>query len=389
MAHVTPMSSHVPNIRLKKCAPWEGVRIKKHHDRQPDVGIGILIDVPCYRAGIEVSSESVQYYGEYIGHGKSKTAFALHCAGAEFDNKVLKISRARDMEPEVFRQACEHGLTTRIWYEGTGEDVDTGCLYHCWMTDATIALDDFTRWQTASKEKCALAAFYCIVRAAQHGLYLSDCHFYNLGVVVNENATEHLVVIIDAGSRGIHPEQKWKKADVNTRVMRKFWKACDNIGVPTEALKVMWRAVCSIEACVENAKQQWISQPLLTRNQESICGIQQSRRVQNQMHRSEQQDTSAYKIMEMVGRYGGGCQWSAQLACECYRASRTMDDLTRSEYEIVEELYSRITTSRREDQEVAEVIAFWGWNWYTATSRSACYRAAKVKQRSLSELMRC
>ena len=94
MAHVTPMSSHVPNIRLKKCAPWEGVRIKKHHDRQPDVGIGILIDVPCYRAGIEVSSESVQYYGEYIGHGKFKTACVLHCVL----NSITKCSKYLELE---------------------------------------------------------------------------------------------------------------------------------------------------------------------------------------------------------------------------------------------------------------------------------------------------
>ena len=30
------------------------------------------------------------------------------------------------------------------------------------------------------------------------------CHFYNFRVQWTENATEHLVVIIDAGSRGLH-----------------------------------------------------------------------------------------------------------------------------------------------------------------------------------------
>ena len=43
---------------------------------------------------------------------------------------------------------------------------------------------------------------------------------------MTENATEHFVVIIDAGSRGIHRDAKCKKSDINTTVMRRFWKAC-------------------------------------------------------------------------------------------------------------------------------------------------------------------
>ena len=51
---------------------------------------------------------------------------------------------------------------------------------------------------------------------------------------MNENATDHLVVIIDAGSKssaasafldGVTYEPK--KGDINTEVMYKFYKACD------------------------------------------------------------------------------------------------------------------------------------------------------------------
>ena len=55
--------------------------------------------------------------------------------------------------------------------------------------------------------------------AAMHGLYLSDCHFYNFGILLTENATEHLVVIIDAGSRGILRDERWKKSIINNVII--------------------------------------------------------------------------------------------------------------------------------------------------------------------------
>ena len=145
----------------------------------------------------------IEYYGEYLGHGQSKTAFELNCPGAPFHGKVLKVAKANDMEPLGFREAAQVGLTTSILYNCDGVDADSGSRFHCWITDRTIPLDEFCRDDDAIKSRCSLAAFCCILRAALHGLYLSDCHFFNFGVQLTESATEHLVVIIDAGSRGL------------------------------------------------------------------------------------------------------------------------------------------------------------------------------------------
>ena len=146
----------------------------------------------------------IEYYGEYLGHGQSKTAFELNCPGARFHGKVLKVAKANDMEPSVFMEAAQVGLTTSILYNCDGVDADSEHRFHCWITDRTIPLDEFCRGDKAIKIRCSLAAFCCILKAALHGLYLSDCHFFNFGVQLTENATEHRVVIIDAGSRG-HP----------------------------------------------------------------------------------------------------------------------------------------------------------------------------------------
>ena len=82
-----------PTIRLQKCLAPEGVRIKTHHNRQPDVGTGILVSVWCS------PGEKEEYYGVYLGHGQSKTAFELksyECnQSLRFDGKVLKVSREK------------------------------------------------------------------------------------------------------------------------------------------------------------------------------------------------------------------------------------------------------------------------------------------------------
>ena len=109
-------------------------------------------------------------------------------------------------------EACGYGVTTDILYECDGLDADSGRRFHCWITNRTIPLDEICRNDIAIKSRCSVAAFFCRLSAVRHGLYLSDCHFFNFGALLTESATEHLVVIIDAGSRGIHRDGQWKKS---------------------------------------------------------------------------------------------------------------------------------------------------------------------------------
>ena len=139
------------------------------------------------------------------------------------------------MEPTVFTKMHESGCTTRVLSNCEGVDAESGRRYHSWITERTIPLDDFmrekivhyNREKIVDKKQCFLAAFHAIVRAANHGLYLSDCRFFNFGVLLTESATEHLVVIIDAGSSGIYPQPQLKTSKINThRQMRVHeWKA--------------------------------------------------------------------------------------------------------------------------------------------------------------------
>ena len=261
-----------PDIRLQKSRTPTAVRIKGHHGRTPDVGIGILIFMPSYRAG-EESPEMIEYYGEYLNHGQSKTVFDLNCPGARFHGKVLKVAKATDMEPSVFMKAAQVGLTTSILYNCDGVDADSGRRFHCWITDRTIPLDEFCRDDDAIKSRCSLAAFCCIVRAAKHGLYLSDNWFFNFGVDVSDNAKDHPVLIIDAGGWGINQEEPWTKGEIKKKVIYKFWKACAKESIDCSELRDMWKNAWTINDICEMATEAWNTRPFLTNIAESSSAL--------------------------------------------------------------------------------------------------------------------
>ena len=75
--HSTAQSRTDPDIQLQKSKTPAAVPCKTHHPRPPDVGIGIRVFMPSLPGMTE-------YYGEYLGHGHAKTAFALHCPGERF-----------------------------------------------------------------------------------------------------------------------------------------------------------------------------------------------------------------------------------------------------------------------------------------------------------------
>ena len=64
-------------------------QVRTTHFQPPDVGLHLLVFLPSDKAGAAEST----YFGEYLGHGLSKTAFLLSAKGEKFDGKVLKVAR--------------------------------------------------------------------------------------------------------------------------------------------------------------------------------------------------------------------------------------------------------------------------------------------------------
>ena len=148
---------------------------------------------------------------------------------------------------------------------------------------------------------------------------------------------------------------------MNTKVMHKFGKVCAAQSATNEEIQDMWkynRNHCCKDV-LKNATRKWETRPLLSESNENISGIWQAMTANDGFRRSVTQATSAYNIMEMVGRFTGEYQWSAACALECYRASRTMDELPSEEQEIPEELYQIITYTRATDGQLHDVMVFW------------------------------
>ena len=180
---------------------------------------------------------------------------------------------------------------------------------------------------------------------------------------MTENATEHLVVIIDAGSRKLHFGKQRKKSRVNTDIMHNFWKRCAQESATNIDIQHMWQYQHShsMQKCLETATETWRSSPFLTEAQESTCALWQAMIAKNSFRRSVAHTKSAYKIMELVGRFTAEDQWSAACALVCYRASEELhSEMFSGQYgDVLDELYQRITRFD-EDAKLHEVMVFWG-----------------------------
>ena len=274
-------TEHGGIIRLKKVTARGAVCLTTHNMRDPDIGTAISIIFPWYEP--DAGTVETTLYGHYKGHGQSKTVFEIRKEGHPFHDKVLKVTkRKHDTEPSVFKQADLSTLTTRILYdcEGVVEDVSGDHSgperFRCWITEATIPLDQFLQYEHAIKSKCCLAALLCMMKANKHGLYLSDCAMFNFGVKVTDNNREHVVVIIDAGSRAIvPPDKRWTKGEISRNIMKKFWCRCKDYDADHTEIKGTWKDALNFEDALTKITNLWHSDPRLTFGVANTSNIRQ------------------------------------------------------------------------------------------------------------------
>ena len=353
-----------PQIRLQAAATERGVPVG-NHPRRPDIAMDIRVFIPPRHPW---HNRDVEYSGHYVGHGQSKTVFELQGVATEhandsFHGAVLKLAKTKDMEPYVFQQTYEasvarfsQAVCPRLFYNCMGCEGDRN-KYHSWIAEATIPLDEFVRDHRANKKQCTLAAYRCILRAAACGLHLSDCHFFNFGVRVTSDATEHIVVIIDAGSRGMEPA--WSKQKMTTKCMKKFWHHARQECADDAEMENHWRANWDCQSCLEWADSKWQAMPRLTWTRIDTQTIKWQISATERRTLVEIKQTGGYKIMKMVGSFACDGQWNESLSRACYRAARCLDViLENAEALIMDELHSRIADNRNENQ-IHAVMATW------------------------------
>ena len=141
-----------------------------------------------------------------------------------------------------------------------------------------------------------------MLRAAEHGLYLSACDFFNFGVKMTNDATEHIVVIIDAGGRGLDC-RRWTKGEVNKRFMARFWQwAAQECALDTE-LQCQWRRFANLEECLRWAENKWQRNPILTTKPVATNVLQQRFTATEQDNIKRTTQSNQYKILRMIGTF--------------------------------------------------------------------------------------
>ena len=100
-------------------------------------------------------------------------------------------------------------------------------------------------------------------------------------------------------------------------------------------------------------EQKWRSDPWLTEAGASITAANVST---NQELPDHIRSTASYRIMQLIGQFTAGKQWSHGCDKICHEASIK---LPSEEADILQELYERVTATRNGDENVHNVMTFW------------------------------
>ena len=211
------------------------------------------------------------------------------------------------------------------------------------------------------------------MRAALCRVLLSDCHYFNLGVRITSGATEHEVVIIDAGSKGL-ADSVPAKSEVN-KSMRNLWNwSRVEIQASPASTRDIWQYEHTLEAVAQRLDRAWALSPFLTSNRVSTSFIDFQVTGKCSMALREFTQSPRGKLVELIARssveWSGGA-WSDRLSECCMLTVEAHTTFDPDEDEVLTELYQRITMDRtkmRTKEEVEAIVAFW-WKLQTYRRR--------------------
>ena len=203
-----------------------------------------------------------------------------------------------------------------------------------------------------------MAAFICLLECITIGLQISDTHFFNFGVrFFSDFATEHVVVLIDAGSRGWHPDSpRWSKGEVNQKTMKKFWENAAKHNALDPDLQQLWRDNYEVDSALAAAKAKWVRCSMLTDRPVPWQLLLDSLGDAAEEEAQEMKSTSAYKIIHFVASH----HWNptATFHTVCYRAYKEMQT-SREQNKILDDLHWRMTCQRWSNASVDDIVGFW------------------------------
>ena len=158
-----------------------------------------------------------------------------------------------------------------------------------------------------NRSQCTLGAFIRVLEYIAIGFQISDTHFFNFGVrFFSDFATEHVVVMIDAGSRGWHPNARiWSKGEVDQKTMKNFWSHAKKHDALDPDLVELWRSHehRDVGSALAAAQAKWAKSPMLTDEPVRLQDILESRGHTAQQEAREMTTSKAYEIINCVARH--------------------------------------------------------------------------------------
>ena len=141
--------------------------------------------------------------------------------------------------------------------------------------------------------------------------------------------------------------------------MRRFWQWAEKEGAPNIELESKWRESHCWRECLRWATTIWQRSPILTTMPISTRRLRPHFSATERDAIEDISQSNQYKILRMIGSFACAGQWSDDLDRACYRAARQFHvDLSIDEMDVIEELHSRITTGR-DEEEINAVLATW------------------------------
>ena len=179
----------------------------------------------------------------YLGHGNSRTVFALPC-GRALKLAALECQDNRT-EAEAFGVFGALGLTTKVYGEGVVTVWSREGAFQKSLSGLIVEKADETlrcALERAASPALVFEAVRVLARCALEGLLVSDCHPGNLGVFSGT------VKVIDSGNRG-RSSEPWRKSDVNVKVIKPFWSKLEKIVAPAvmDCARRAWEGASSLQ----------------------------------------------------------------------------------------------------------------------------------------------
>ena len=229
------------------------------------------------------------YHGACIGSGQWKETFLLHCPGATWHQRVMKITLLQwksldsstrdgnynyemeklDVEPQVFRKARDQGVTCQIFGDYIALD-QNGLRYHSWLTEEAIPLRNLMTLHCVDHEQVLIGYMYILLKLCEKKhLYIKDCSTANLGVrLINVDASSdseiNEPVVIDGGHLNISSSHEHHRSKTNA-VMRALWKlTAGTAPLATKSMENEWKTVSDINQFLQALQVRWFKKPWMT-----------------------------------------------------------------------------------------------------------------------------